>query len=87
MNIAPSIDVPNAQNVMVLSYDASTSKRLKQRSLNKTKSIVSLCFKKAKKLAKKGTKQKLNSLPTEDPYDVWFGEYLMANKNKKRRLY
>jgi hypothetical protein len=86
-NIAPSNDVSNAQKVTVLSYNASTSKRLKQRSLNKTISMFSLRWKKAKKLANKVTKQKLNSLPTEDPYDVWFGDYLMANKNKKRRLY
>ena len=86
-NIAPSNDVTNAQKVMVLSYNASTSKRLKQRSLNKTISMFSLRWKKAKKLANKVTKQKLNSLTTEDPYDVWFGDYLMANKNKKRRLY
>ena len=82
-NIAPSNDVTNAQKVMVLSYNASTSKRLKQRSLNKTISMFSLRWKKAKKLANKVTKQKLN----KDPYDVWFGDYLMANKNKKRRLY
>jgi len=86
MNMAQSDDLPNAQNVMVLSYNASPSKRLKQRSLKKTKSVFSLCWKKAKKLAKKMTQPKLNSLPTEDPYDLWFGDYLMANKNKKRRL-
>ena len=86
MNMAQSDDLPNAQNVMVLSYNASPSKRLKQRSLNKTKSVFSRCLKKAKKLARKMTKPKLISLPTEDPYDLWFGDYLMANKNKKRRL-
>jgi hypothetical protein len=42
MNITQSDDVWKAQNVMVLSYNASTSKRLKQRSLNKTISMFSL---------------------------------------------
>ena len=87
INISHSDDVLNAHNVVVLSYNASTSKRFKQRSLNKTKSVLSMCWKKAKNLAKKMTKPKLKSLPTEDPYDVWFGEYLMANKNKKQRMH
>jgi len=59
-NIAQFDEVPNAQQIMVMSYNASRAKRMKQRSLNKTKSVFFLIWQKRRKLAKKFTKQKLS---------------------------